>query len=60
MATRPQKPDIQETRGWRWVKVSDDLLEQMREYGEPVRVKVESGPEQGEVIITFQRVEEGT
>jgi hypothetical protein len=56
---KPEKPDVPETRGWRWVRVSDDLLEQLREYGKPVRVKVEDGAEPGEVIITFQE-EEGT
>jgi hypothetical protein len=59
MATKTPKPDVPETRGWKWVRVSDDLLEQLREYGKPVRVKVEDGAEPGEVIITFQE-EEGT
>jgi hypothetical protein len=36
------------------------LLDQLRSYGEPVRVKVEDGDEPDEVIITFERVEEGT
>jgi hypothetical protein len=56
---KPDKPDVLEGRGWQWVKVSDDLLDQLREYGDPVRVKVEDGSEPGEVIITFQKIEEG-
>jgi hypothetical protein len=60
MPTKPKKPEGIEPSGWRWVRVSDDLLEQLREYGDPVRVKVEDGTEPDEVIITFQKVEEGT
>ena len=56
---KADKPEVEEGAGWRWVRVSDELLDQMKEYGDPVRIKVEDGPEEGEVIITFQRVEEG-
>lgn len=59
MATKAAKPEVEEGPGWRWVRVSDEFLDEMREYGDPVKVKVEDGPEEGEVILTFQRIEEG-
>jgi hypothetical protein len=59
MPTKPPKPDVVETGGWKWVRVSDDLLDQLREYGDPVRVKVEDGAEPDEVVLTFQKIEEG-
>ena len=57
-AKKPDKPEVEEA-GWRWVKVSDEFLDELREYGDPVKVKVEDGPEDGEAIITFQKIEEG-
>ena len=56
---KAEKPEVDEGPGWRWVRVSDEFLDEMRGYGEPVKVKVEDGPEEGEVILTFQRIEEG-
>jgi hypothetical protein len=56
---KPDKPNVEETGGWRWVRVSDDLLDQMRSYDKPVRVKVEDGAEPDEVVITFQEIKEG-
>lgn len=56
---KPDKPEVVEGPGWRWVRVSDEYLEELREYTDPIKVKVEDGPEDGEAIITFQKIEEG-
>ena len=40
---------------WKWVKVSTELLAQMHEWSEPVRVKIVSD-EEGVLDMVFERV----
>jgi hypothetical protein len=39
--------------GWRWVKVSDQLMQQMKDWEGPLDVKMEE-QESGEVVIVFR------